>query len=54
MKVNPIICINCGACASVCPVNAIEVLNNQVNVLESCTNCGLCEKTCPLGAIKIE
>ncbi len=54
MKVDSTKCIRCGACASVCPTSSIEVLDSQVNVLESCTNCGTCEKACPVEAITIE
>ena len=47
-------CTGCGACYSICPVNAITmqydiygfykpVINKQ-----KCTNCGLCESICPL------
>lgn len=54
MKVDGTNCIRCGACASVCPVNVIEVSDVQVRVEKGCTNCGLCERVCPVGAIKIE
>ena len=54
MKVDAGICIRCGACASVCPVNAIEVADAHVRADGSCTNCGLCAKACPVGAITVE
>jgi len=54
MKVNMANCIRCGACASVCPVNVIEVSDSQVRVEKGCTNCGVCERVCPMGAVKIE
>ena len=54
MKVDASKCIRCGACASVCPLNVIEVLDAQVKVLDGCTNCGTCEKACPVEAITIE
>ena len=47
-------CTACGACASVCPKNAITILPyNKVGFYypaldkDLCVKCGLCEKTCP-------
>lgn len=54
MQVDAGKCIRCGACASVCPVDVIEVLDTHVRVLEGCTNCATCVKVCPVGAISIE
>ena len=48
-----IICSGCSACANVCPVRAISMVENQdgfyVPMIDKtkCTQCGLCEKTCP-------
>ena len=54
MKVDTNICMRCGACASVCPVNAIEVADAYVRADKSCNNCGICAKLCPVGAVVIE
>lgn len=47
-------CTSCFACYNVCPVNAIEMIEDsegfkypKVNK-EKCINCGLCDKTCPV------
>lgn len=47
-------CCACSACYNICPVNAIEMVEDekgfkypQVNK-EKCINCGLCEKVCPI------
>ena len=54
-------CMGCHACYNRCPVQAIEMMEDekgfkypQVNK-EKCINCGLCEKVCPiLNKINIE
>lgn len=53
LKVNLDLCFYCGACASVCPLDLIDVMDNTVKVREGCTDCGLCADTCPVGAIEI-
>ena len=45
-------CINCGACESECPVEAIsESLDVRVIDANTCTECGVCVDTCPVEAI---
>ena len=41
----------CTACMDVCPVNAIEVEEDSIEILDSCRKCGLCAATCPTEAI---
>lgn len=49
-------CNHCGACVSVCPVNALS-LNSQSYHLEfnyqDCVVCGYCAEACPVQAIDI-
>ena len=47
-------CVGCGACAEVCPMKAISLVNG-IAVVDSakCVGCGLCEKTCPKGIIHL-
>ncbi|MFX0188404.1 MAG: FAD-dependent oxidoreductase [Candidatus Hodarchaeota archaeon] len=65
-EVNPIDCIGCGKCESVCPYNAIELLESvkdfeEVSLVVKksfvnsalCKGCGTCAATCPNGAISI-
>ena len=46
------LCNGCGACANICPVNAISMLQDDEGFLypkidsSLCTNCGLCDKIC--------
>ena len=37
----------CRACIDVCPVNAIEIEDGAIDVLDSCRKCGLCVASCP-------
>ena len=66
-EVNPINCIGCGKCESVCAYNAIDILDSikeyeDVSLLVKksfinsalCKGCGTCAATCPNGAISIK
>jgi heterodisulfide reductase subunit A len=66
-EVNPFNCIGCGKCESVCPYNAIDILEStkefediSLVVKKSfintalCKGCGTCAATCPNGAISIK
>jgi MinD superfamily P-loop ATPase len=51
-KVNPELCINCGACIEICPANAIIIENNKAKINEdNCRGCYACQNVCPSGAI---
>lgn len=50
------LCINCGACASVCPVSIHTIskeLKHEINRSIDCQGCRKCEKVCPQSAISI-
>lgn len=46
-------CVACGACAKVCPRNAISIPKRIYAVVstELCVGCGLCAKECPASVI---
>jgi formate hydrogenlyase subunit 6/NADH:ubiquinone oxidoreductase subunit I len=63
-RINPAICIDCGACGRVCPAKSVEDNFGTIAQrtkkqdwekpffnLESCMSCGICLDTCPAGAL---
>ena len=45
-------CVGCGACAEVCPTQAIYLAGKKVYVREGyCRACGACVEACPKSAI---
>lgn len=44
-------CVACGACADVCPENAITVDDIAVIDADKCVECGACIDECPSDAI---
>ena len=45
-------CISCGACEGVCPVGAISMGSEHMEIdAGSCIDCGSCAGTCPMSAI---
>ena len=53
-KIDPDLCIACGACAERCPMDAIN-LEGEVSEIrdERCIGCGLCISACPVEAISL-
>lgn len=50
-------CNGCGQCAVVCPVQAIQMIDNKAVIdEESCVECSVCyrDANCPVNAIKIK
>ena len=47
-------CIGYGDCASVCPENAINIINGIAHINDiRCMGCGACARTCPQGIIEV-
>ncbi len=47
-------CVHCGACTTVCRVEALSIDRENMEVLffpEKCVLCGLCLKACPVDAM---
>jgi Fe-S-cluster-containing hydrogenase component 2 len=48
-------CQGCGACAEICPVQAVETVDDAPRVNEEwCIGCGVCATVCPADAIVME
>jgi ferredoxin len=48
-------CIHCGACFSLCPVDAIKIEGDHSIIFEEklCVRCGACLDACPMTAISL-
>ncbi|MBO4320010.1 MAG: 4Fe-4S binding protein [Treponema sp.] len=54
-KINADTCINCGACESECPSEAISEVNDKREInADACVGCGACASACPVEAIAEE
>lgn len=55
-RVDQDMCVCCGACARVCPREAIEMVRGlYAGILsEKCVGCALCAKACPASVIEME
>lgn len=46
-------CTGCGACISVCPLEAIRIADNLALISDECADCGSCIDECPDKAISL-
>lgn len=53
-------CCGCSACANICPINCIDMIEDKEGFLypnvdeEKCVNCHMCENVCPLQNKKLD
>ena len=47
-------CSQCGVCATVCPVDAIDLENSDLIEKEKCILCCACVKSCPEKALTVK
>jgi len=53
IKVDTPKCVGCGDCMSVCPVNAITIIDGKAVIdTDKCIKCEICIKTCNYNAIR--
>ena len=46
-------CVACGACAEVCPMEAITEGDGKYEIdADKCVSCGACADACPTGCLK--
>lgn len=55
LKVLDDVCIGCTHCMSVCPTQAIRVVEGKARIIDNrCIDCGECHRVCPVNAIIVE
>lgn len=50
------ICIGCGACARICPLDTLRLNDDGKAFIaypEDCMTCFMCERACPSGAVNV-
>lgn len=47
-------CTRCRVCIKVCPVNNIELINNEIKLKEHCLSCFSCTNNCPVNVMTIK
>lgn len=52
VTVNRYKCGYCGACVSVCPRAALELVETWIEINDACNDCNTCVNICPIGAIE--
>lgn len=54
-KIKEDLCRVCGACAEVCPPQAISLRDNKIRIdYRKCIRCYCCQEVCPEGAVRLQ
>lgn len=48
------LCVSCGACSAVCPVNSIALEDGTPKLVGLCIACGMCYNNCPRAEFDVE
>ncbi len=46
-------CIRCSTCVKVCPVNNIELVDDEIKLKDHCLSCFACTQNCPANVMRI-
>ena len=52
-NVRPMVCVQCGKCAEVCPFHVIVPPAVSGGPASKCIACGICVKSCPMELLEI-
>ena len=50
-NVRPMVCVQCGKCAEVCPMHVIVF--QEGSPASKCIACGICAKACPMELLEV-
>lgn len=48
------LCVSCGACSAVCPVNSIDLEDGTPKLVGLCIACGMCYNNCPRAEFDVD